>query len=139
MAHESAPSPAANGRSQRSAADVVRLSVPCSLEYVRLIRLTASSLANRLGFDLDEIDDLRVAVDELASTLVDAGGDGLLEVSFHVGPDAIEIEGRTTSRTLPVLDELTVQILAAVVDNYEVRADGAAGTFRCTKRTVQSG
>lgn len=135
----SASTPAANGRSHGSATDVVRLSVPCSLEYVRLVRLTASSLANRLGFDLDEIDDLRVAVDELASTLVAAAGDGVLEVAFHVAPETIEIDGRTTSRSRPVLDELTVQILAAVVDDYEVRADGAAGAFRCTKRTVQSG
>lgn len=124
--------------SKTAGAEVVRLWVPCSLEYVRLVRLTAASLANRLGFDLDEIDDLRVAVDELVSTLVDAAADGRLEVVFRVRPATIEIDGRTSSAKLPVLDDLTVQILSAVVDDYEVDADGTEGTFRCIKRTVQS-
>lgn len=116
----------------------MRLSVPCSLEYVRLIRLTASGLANRLGFDLDEIDDLRVAVDELASTLVEHAADGLLEVSFRVGSRCIRIDGHTASSHRLVPDALTLQILAAVVDDYELRADGVQGWFRCTKRAAQT-
>jgi hypothetical protein len=52
--------------------DIVRLSVPAALEYVRIVRLTGSGVASRLGFDIEEIENLRVAVDELASVAIEA-------------------------------------------------------------------
>jgi serine/threonine-protein kinase RsbW len=58
--------------------EVVRLTIPAALEFVRIARLTASGVASRLGFDIDEIEDLRVAVDELSSILVDASTDSTL-------------------------------------------------------------
>ena len=65
-----------------SLAEVVRLSVPASLEYLRIVRLTVSGVASRLGFDVDTIENLRIAVDELASTVVDTDIGGVLELSF---------------------------------------------------------
>ena len=48
-------------------------------EYLRLVRLTAAGLASRLGFTFDEVEDLRIAVDELCfsageATTMPAGG-----------------------------------------------------------------
>ena len=57
--------PAQNG------AETVRLIVPASLEYVRIVRLDRVGIASRLGFDIDEIENLRVAIDELASMVVE--------------------------------------------------------------------
>lgn len=48
----------------------VQLSLPCKAEYVSTARLVASSMANRLGFDIDEIEDIKVAVSEVCSNLV---------------------------------------------------------------------
>ena len=55
----------------------VRLVVPAAPEYLRLVRLTAAGLASRLGFTFDEVEDLRIAVDELCFHLLgDGDGDG---------------------------------------------------------------
>jgi serine/threonine-protein kinase RsbW len=62
--------------------DAVRLSVPAALEYVRIVRLTGSGVASRLGFDVEEIENLRVALDELASMAIDVAAPGELEVTF---------------------------------------------------------
>ena len=64
--------------------ETIRLTVPAALEYVRIVRLTASGVASRLGFDVEEIEDLRVAVDELASIVVEAADGGELTVDFAV-------------------------------------------------------
>src|SRR2546423_7856230 len=48
----------------------VRLVVPASPEYLRLVRLTAAGMASRLGFTFDEVEDLRIAVDELCFHLL---------------------------------------------------------------------
>ncbi len=47
--------------------DVVRLSVPAVLEYLRIVRMTSSGVASRLGSDIEEIENLRVALDELGA------------------------------------------------------------------------
>jgi serine/threonine-protein kinase RsbW len=116
--------------------DVVRLVVPASLEYVRIVRLTASGVASRLGFDVDEIENLRVAVDELASTLVDSGGGGSLELTFASSDGELRIEGRTDANgsTDLALDELSSQILRAVCDKYELRVVDGSAQFACLLR-----
>ena len=63
-------------------ADAVRLSVPAALEYVRIVRLTGSGVASRLGFDVEEIENFRVALDELASMAIEVAATGELEVTF---------------------------------------------------------
>ena len=76
-------------------ADAVRLSVPATLENMRIVRLTVSGVASRFGYDVDEIENLRVAVDELASTIVDSAAGGELEVTFTSNGGDFIIEGRT--------------------------------------------
>ena len=68
-------------------ADAVRLSVPAALEFVRIVRLTGSGVASRLGFDVEEIENLRVALDELASMTIEASDGGELEVTFFEDGD----------------------------------------------------
>jgi len=50
--------------------EMVKLSLPCKAEYVSTARLVASSMANRLGFDIDDIEDIKVAVSEVCSNIV---------------------------------------------------------------------
>ncbi len=119
---------------QQAVGEVVRLTVPAALEYVRIVRLTASGIASRLGLDVDEIENMRVAVDELASTVVDAAS-GDLEIAFSNVAGALRIEGRAPTDEAEIsVDDLSSQILHAVCDEYELRiADGSA-TFTCSLR-----
>ena len=120
-------------------AEVVRLSLPGSLEYVRVARLTASAVAARLGFDVEEIEDLRVAVDELASLVVEAGNGAELSLTFSNLADTFVVEGSgATTRDLG-LDDLTRQILSAVVDEFELTAEGGVARFRATKKAAAAG
>ena len=119
--------------------ETIRLTVPASLEYVRIVRLTASGVASRLGFDVEELEDLRVAVDELASIVVESADGGELTVNFAVLADMLRIEGEAA---LPAesadrevrADELTSQILAAVVDEWELETHGGRVRFTCIRR-----
>lgn len=113
--------------------DIVRIIVPAALEYMRIVRLTASGIASRLGFDVDEIENLRVAVDELASTVVDASSGGELEISFATVNGQLHIDGCvsvTPGREI-ALDELSTQILNAVSNEYDLRVDHDTARFAC--------
>jgi serine/threonine-protein kinase RsbW len=113
--------------------DVVRIIVPAALEYMRIVRLTASGIATRLGFDVDEIENLRVAVDELASTVADAASGGELEIRFASANGQLHIEGHVPLGTgrEPALDALSAQILNAVSNEYELRVDNGVARFAC--------
>src|SRR5207244_330326 len=72
----------------------VRLVVPAAPEYLRLVRLTAAGMASRLGFTFDEVEDLRIAVDELCFHLL-GGVDGdpsdearTMDLTYSAGADS---------------------------------------------------
>jgi hypothetical protein len=119
----------------------VRLVVPASPEYLRLVRLTAAGMASRLGFTFDEVEDLRIAVDELCFHLL--GDDDVIpseertmDLIYSAGADSITITGRTAlSGAVPEQSELSEQILDALVDEHEVTG-GTNGTvtFRLKKQ-----
>jgi serine/threonine-protein kinase RsbW len=116
--------------------DTVRLSVPAALEYVRIVRLAGSGVASRLGFDIEEIENLRVALDELASMTIDFAGAGELEITFSTTDTELRIVGRApvAAGAEVGVEELTAQILKAVIDDYELRADDGYVHFSCVTR-----
>lgn len=121
-----------------SVAEVVRLSVPGSLEYVRVVRLTAAAVASRFRFDVEEIEDIRVAVDELASVVIEAGSGSELSLTFSNLGDTFAVVGTAVVERQPVLDDLTGQILSVVVDDFEITATDGAAHFRATKRSTRT-
>jgi hypothetical protein len=124
----------------------VRLVVPAAPEYLRLVRLTAAGLASRLGFTFDEVEDLRIAVDELSFHLLgeaDPDDDGsdpsgeprTMDLTYSAAADSITITGRTGSNgVVPQPSELSEQILDALVDEHEVGKDGDKIMFRLKKQ-----
>jgi serine/threonine-protein kinase RsbW len=118
--------------------DAVDLSVPTSPELVRLARVTASGLASRLGFTYEEVEDLRLAIDELCYALVGNGQvGGTLHLHYAIRAQALEIEGAADlgpagdGRTAH-LSELSERILGALVDEHSV--DVRSLRFRLVKR-----
>ena len=98
--------------------------------------MTASAVAARLGFDVEEIEDVRVAVDELASVVIEAGSGGELTLTFSDLGGRFVVEGRAPVTSEVRLDELTQQILRVVVDEFELSASDGVAEFRAAKRPV---
>lgn len=122
--------------------DVVTLSVPASPRHAATARMVAASLAADAGFDVDEIDDLRLAVNEaiavMTDDLDDTGDDHdatavRVEIEFRASGSAIEVDLRRTGTAAEIgpdaLDDLATTILSAVVDHHEI----VDGCFRLTK------
>ena len=122
--------------------DTISIQIPASPEYLQVVRLIASGLASRLRFTIDDIEDLKIAVDELSAYLTGAQGrDGTLEISFDIHEDRIDIRGvgrfagGTKVRT--ELTEMSRMILQTVVDTANLEQLDGTPTFRLTK-TKQS-
>lgn len=50
--------------------DVLHFSIPGKAEYVRTVRMAVSCLANSIGFDIEAIEDIKVAVSEACTNVV---------------------------------------------------------------------
>ena len=61
--------------------DTVELTIPVRADLVVLARLTAATVASRADFDVEEIEDLRLAVDELCISVIQGSADGRLDCS----------------------------------------------------------
>jgi len=119
----------------------VRLSIPASPEFLRLARLAAAGLASRMGFTYDEVEDLRIAIDELCFSLVgNSGRSGTIVLCYWMQEGGLVVEGvgqfDDGMGTSPTLSPLSQQILKAVVDEHELTIGKDGPEFRLIKKHV---
>jgi serine/threonine-protein kinase RsbW len=128
--------------------DCVVLTFPARGDLVVLARLVASAISSRVGFDIEELEDLRLAVGELC-LLALQGSDarhGDLRLEFTVSPESLDISC-TLGGAAPTkvsrnadrdeADELSEQILAALVDEHG--RDEEDGSVRAWLRKRRKG
>jgi serine/threonine-protein kinase RsbW len=108
--------------------DRIELTFPARGDLVVLARLVASGVSARAGFDIEELEDLRMAVGELCMLAMqgsDAQSGALcLELTMH--EDAIDVickleraaAGQAPSPEAEEIAQLSEQILDALVDEH---------------------
>ncbi len=113
--------------------DVIRLTIPAVLAFVRLPRVAIAGLATRAGFSYDEVEDLRLAIGEVCQVLLDgANRDGTLTIAFTVERGKMEVEvvsDGPAGRNDGAGERLAEQILKATVGRVEVTEDGRRIVF----------
>jgi serine/threonine-protein kinase RsbW len=103
-----------------------------------VVRLVAAGLGTRLGFTIDEIEDLKIAVDELSAYLTGAQGrEGFLDVRFMVHDDRLEIVGtgdfQAGQKIRTDLTEFSKMILETVVDSADLEQVDGSPSFTLVK------
>jgi serine/threonine-protein kinase RsbW len=116
----------------------IELVLPSDKRLVRVARLVASGVATTAGFDVEEVEDLRIAVDELCTALVEGGDGGALLLGFDLGEGEVTILGTTTATGIAAFEPerlaLSRQILGVVVDDHELHTDHGQISVRLHKR-----
>ncbi|MCG5467811.1 anti-sigma regulatory factor [Micromonospora sp. LAH09] len=120
--------------------DVVHLTVPADGGYLGVLRTATAGLAARLQFALDEIEDLRIAVDEACAMLLAiATRDAELECRFAVTEDALSVEVTVPTvrgATLPGESSFAWKVLTALTTSASATAaDGRATIALLTRRS----
>ena len=70
--------------------DIVSLKIPSNPGYLQVIRLAAASLANRMGFDIDDVEDIKVLVSEVVNYVIPINDS--IEILFDIGEDRLKIK-----------------------------------------------
>lgn len=125
--------------SSEPGSDAIELTFPASSRYVRLSRLAAASLATELDFDVEEVDDLRIAVDEVVTLLVDGEHGGRISIRFLTGEDSLTVQGScdATAGAAPEVSDLVEAILSATTDHHEIRSTPTERSFSITKTRTE--
>jgi hypothetical protein len=132
------------------ARELIQLSFPASGDLVVLARFTAATVAARAGFDIDEIEDLRLAVDELCVSLGPLGDGASVRMEFGRLDDTVTVvctvdgpvgdgpsAGDGPNPLRVPANELSEQLLDALVEEHgrEMR-DGHLSAWMSMRRGV---
>jgi len=73
--------------------DEIRMRIPLKAEYVSLIRLSVSGIASKTGFDIDTIEDIKVAVSEVCNRVISMNNlpsEAHYDIMFHLFKDGFK-------------------------------------------------
>ncbi len=74
--------------------DTIKITVPAKPEHVAVLRAAVGVVASRLEFSLDDIDDLRILVDEAASVLLSSGATDSLTCELEAIDESVHFNLR---------------------------------------------
>jgi anti-sigma regulatory factor (Ser/Thr protein kinase) len=116
----------------------IQLAIPGSPDFLRLARLAAADVGSRIGMTFEDLEDLRIAVDELSYAITGGRPESTLNLVFTLGDAVVEVEGTSADEGGPFAPtELARTIVAAVVDDYQLEAAAGQRRFRLTKRVPE--
>ena len=114
------------GVSDAQPRDVVVITLPADSAYLSVLRTATAGLAARLDFTIDEIEDLRIAVDEACAMLLSQAVPGAdLECAFELTGDAIAVSVSvlTLDGEQPSRDTFAWTVLTALAGEVDSSVD----------------
>jgi serine/threonine-protein kinase RsbW len=106
--------------------DVVVITLPADSAYLSVLRTATAGLAARLDFTIDEIEDLRIAVDEACAMLLpQALTDATISCEFLLddGSIRVAVSVLTTDGQQPSRDTFAWTVLSALAGEVDSSAD----------------
>jgi serine/threonine-protein kinase RsbW len=109
-------------------------------DYVSIIRLTTSAVANKIGFSADEIEDIKVAISEACTNAIKHSEDDKFNIEFKILHNGLNIEIRDNGKgydnnliITPDLDKpkengLGLFIIQALMDEVSINSKEGEGT-----------
>lgn len=119
----------------------VTVTVPADSAYLRHLRVLAATVADDAGFDVEAIESLRLAVDELCALAIgDADERATLTAVLDITETHLWLRGHCAPvLDDPVVDPIARQLLAAGASEFDLRRDGDRCVFELTAHRPGAG
>lgn len=121
--------------------DVVALRLPADGAYLSVLRTATAGLASRLDFTLDDIEDLRIAVDEACAMLLPQavpGADLTCEFELSAGLLRVAVCVETVHGQEPSRDTFAWTVLSALAGEVDSSVKDKRVTITLMKRRVDT-
>jgi len=106
--------------------DEVIVRIPAEGAYLSVLRMVTAGLAARLNFTVDEIEDLKIAVDEACAMLLAQAVPGSdIVVAFNVEVDALRVQVTVTTLDgrAPSRETFSWTVLTALAGEVDASVD----------------
>ena len=122
--------------------DKVLLRIPKKSEYMSTIRLTSSALSNLEGFNIDEIEDIKVVISEICTFFINnlKNNSDDFQIKYEIFPDKLAVtvadlnEGRLSGDCLK--DNMSIMIIESLSDTYNYDLNNKTITFEKSKAGI---
>ena len=120
--------------------ETIKMEITANPAYVSIIRLTTSGIANKVGFCMDDIEDLKVAVSEACTNAIKHSSDDRFTIIYAMIENGLTIEiidnGNgydTSSINEPDIENLKESgmglfIIEALMDEVSIESQEGKGT-----------
>lgn len=120
--------------------ETIKMEISANPEYVSIIRLTTSGIANKVGFCIDDIEDLKVAISEACTNAIKHSLDEKFIIIYSIIENGLTIEvidnGKGYDRSSvsePDINNLKeggmgLFIIEALMDEVRVESQQGKGT-----------
>ena len=120
--------------------ETIKMEIASNPQYVSVIRLTTSGIANKIGFCLEDIEDIKVAVSEACTNAIKHSLDNKFSVEYTIFENGLIItiidSGKgydVDSIDVPNLEEpkesgLGLFIIQSLMDELEIKSNINYGT-----------
>ena len=126
--------------------ETIKMEITANPAYVSIIRLTTSGIANKVGFCMDDIEDLKVAVSEACTNAIKHSSDDRFTIIYTMIENGLTIEiidnGNgydTSSINEPDIENLKESgmglfIIEALMDEVSIESqEGKVTSIKMTK------
>ncbi|MCR8745910.1 ATP-binding protein [Romboutsia lituseburensis] len=72
--------------------ETIKMEINSNPEYVGIIRLTTSGIANKIGFSIDDIEDIKVAVSEACTNAIKHSNDDIFFITYTMLENGLTID-----------------------------------------------
>jgi serine/threonine-protein kinase RsbW len=108
--------------------DTVTIHLPRKADYASLVRLAISGIASKIGFDIDVIEDIKVAVSEVCNKIVSMepeSCDKYYDITFHLFSDGLKVQFTVTGELARKMfdgesGEFAYAIISSFMDEFSV-------------------
>ncbi|NLW41165.1 MAG: histidine kinase [Tissierellia bacterium] len=114
-------------RSDTMKKDILKLTLPSKPDYISVARLTSSAIANKIGFNIDDIEDIKVSIAEACINALTKSQ--YINIQFEIRDDRfiMKVENVSTEEQLDIENkemELGILIIKSLMDEVKFSEEG---------------
>ena len=108
--------------------DIITLTIPSKPDYISVIRLTSSSICNTMGFNIEDIEDIKVSISEACINALNNSSE--INIVFQIEKDKLivnvdnvsyeNINGKEINKEM----ELSLLIIESLMDKVNFSDKG---------------
>lgn len=127
----------------KSPNDQIKLTLPLNAAYVSAVRLTTASVTERLGFDIDEIEDIKSAVSEACTYLIkecsfDKPNNFIITLDYSDETISISLLLSNCPKLKIETDEMSLLVIKALMDNLDIYYENNTLNILMSKKHIRT-